>query len=423
MDPIVFSVASALASAVLRRWETSAGQTRPLLDLPSGGLVPSGGLASLRSITPPPDLDIQVDYQQGPGSGQLNFTIHSPSGRADYHHHKLEPKVLTSSPQDYADRLVNKIEAIRERKTKNNVTSAQEELKQLGRELYDELFPRGLKEAYLKFRATIESLQITSNEPWIPWEIVSVYEDELATTPVDDDPLCIQFSFTRWVSGQVAPKPFIEIASVAMLATELHKAGDDLPAVGGESKYVADLAIAQGLRDMSANAVETLLRGDGIDLWHFATHGRFDSTDPADARLTLPNGEDFRAADLSGERRTRLRADRPMVVLNACDAGKMAPGLTSLGGWAKAWVLGCHACAFIGPLWQVSDEAAFSFISNFYDALLADMTIGQAVRASRVALRARDAADPTWLAYSVYAHPNAHVRFHSYEPNDMVLAG
>jgi CHAT domain-containing protein len=60
---------------------------------------------------------------------------------------------------------------------------------------------------------------------------------------------------------------------------------------------------------------------------------------------------------------------------------------------------------FVGPLWEVSDGGALNFARAFYTALLDGETVAEATRQGREAARA--AGDPTWAAYSVYAHPNA----------------
>ena len=46
-------------------------------------------------------------------------------------------------------------------------------------------------------------------------------------------------------------------------------------------------------------------------------------------------------------------------------------------------------------------------IRDSYTALLKGSTVAESTYAGRMA--ARQAGDPTWLAYSVYSHPNARV--------------
>jgi len=49
------------------------------------------------------------------------------------------------------------------------------------------------------------------------------------------------------------------------------------------------------------------------------------------------------------------------------------------------------------------------FARAFYDGLEAGRTIGEAAWCSRKHVRDLKPGDPTWLASSVYAHPNARV--------------
>jgi hypothetical protein len=64
----------------------------------------------------------------------------------------------------------------------------------------------------------------------------------------------------------------------------------------------------------------------------------------------------------------------------------------------------------------VRDDTALQMVESFYALLLAgDTTVAEATRKARGA--ARKAGDPTWLAYSLYAHPNARVRFPGEPPS------
>ena len=53
------------------------------------------------------------------------------------------------------------------------------------------------------------------------------------------------------------------------------------------------------------------------------------------------------------------------------------------------------------------DDLALAFSATFYDTLLGGKTVAEAMQAGRQA--AKEEGNPTWLAYSVYAHPNARV--------------
>jgi hypothetical protein len=79
-------------------------------------------------------------------------------------------------------------------------------LRAIGEQLYRELFPLELRRAYRDLCSLpVRSLQITSDEPWIPWELVRPYDDDDPDRIVDDDFLCARFELTRWLAGRSGP--------------------------------------------------------------------------------------------------------------------------------------------------------------------------------------------------------------------------
>jgi hypothetical protein len=172
--------------------------------------------------------------------------------------------------------------------------------------------------------------------------------------------------------------------------------------------------------------IELLRTPDEFDLLHFAGHGRATSEDITDAQILLQGRMQkvLRSKQLvEVYRQEPLRAvsvrqnflvpvddetmTRPIVVLNACQSGRLGYQLSSIGGFAEAFV-GGGAGAFVGSLWSVGDSPASTFIQTLYEELLAGQTVAGAVRTARE--HARDSGDATWLAYTVYAHPEAHLR-------------
>lgn len=117
------------------------------------------------------------------------------------------------------------------------------------------------------------------------------------------------------------------------------------------------------------------------------------------------------AGDLARAGKQAVGARRPLVFLNVCSAGRQGRSLTGLGGWVQAWVERSRAGAFVAPLCTVEDRLAHRFAEVFYDALGAGQALGRAARTAREAVKAERPDDPTWLAYSVYGHPNARVEW------------
>jgi hypothetical protein len=92
-------------------------------------------------------------------------------------------------------------------------------LRALGEELYRDLFPPQLRRAYRDLsRSPVRSVQITSDEPWIPWELLRPYDDDDPHHIIDDDFLCARFELTRWLAGRSGPAGAITIRRLACLA-------------------------------------------------------------------------------------------------------------------------------------------------------------------------------------------------------------
>lgn len=369
---------------------------------------------------PPPDLEIRVTTQVADGQTRLTYEVHSPSGAAGFHHQPAGSKVIVGSPEGYQLHLMQKIEALAAgRDVDGHPLTPQEvedKLVALGHGLYWELFPPEMRRAYRQFRRTARTLLITSDEPWIPWELIKPYDDSDPDAIINDDFLCVQFQMSRWLAGRSGGAGKIRVSRLVCVEAGQASGETPLPYAGSERQYLADMAVSHGLEDSSPNpatgaAVEALLDRGGVHLWHFAAHGNVDLAHPNESVIRLADGRGLRAEDIHGPRQTHIAQDRPLVFLNACRVGQQGWSLTRLGGWAAAWVDRCRCGAFIGPLWKVNDWLAYEFARAFYDALRKNQTIAQAAQVARNRVRELAPADPTWLAYSVYAHPNARVVF------------
>jgi CHAT domain-containing protein len=93
-----------------------------------------------------------------------------------------------------------------------------------------------------------------------------------------------------------------------------------------------------------------------------------------------------------------------VVTLNACQVGRAGYKLTSIGGFARAF-LSKGAGLFISSMWSVGDGTARTFTETLYRGLLDGKKLSEATIAAREA--SRKAGEATWLAYTVYGHPDA----------------
>jgi hypothetical protein len=365
---------------------------------------PVAGVEVSPTSPAPADLELRILETKREGGSTLSFVLHSPNGLAGYHHFAAGEVTISGSPRELQQRLFGDLESW-------HGSRGVRRQQALGYQLYRELLPPALRLAYRELSTMpLRTLHITSDEPWIPWELVRPYDADGSGPVVEDDHWCVRFELTRWLAGQAGPPVCVTARSVAFLEAADPPGANPLPAVREERKRLLALTRRLGMADHSparadSASVDALLdNGTGhIGLWHFAGHGDVSA-------LLLADGVLLRPDELAGPRQTALRARRPSVFLNACRVARQEPSWTGLGGWAQAWAGRCWS-PFIGPLWKVTDQPAAFLAETFYGRLAAGATVGRAMTEARLATRQRWPNDPTWLAYSVYAHPNTTINF------------
>ena len=307
-----------------------------------------------------------------------------------------------------------------------DVEQFHEELRALGGVLLDELVPPGLRALLWEYRHRLRHIVVLSTEPFIPWELLHLKEPGTDRLPAQT---CFfgQLGLVRW---RLAPSDGLGKAwdgwppsrlplrpgRARYLIPDYPDRQYALPAVDTERRYLTDNLQATPVQPHFRETVELLRKADDFDLLHFAGHAVASSEKIADAHLLL---EGRREAWTDGGDRyvpEQLRISvvaqnlaaagghRPIVVLNACQAGRLGNQLSSTGGFAEAFLSG-GAGIFIAALWSVDDMPAATFITALYDQLLAGATLTEATAAARE--QARLHGDSTWLAYTVYGHPEA----------------
>jgi len=392
-------------------------------------------LTAPSATAPYPDLVIRISTLQNQLRYDLNF--------GDLRFLSFQGAPLRSNPEQFRYDLLQEVEALGTAIDRGDGFVLRE-LTKIGQRLYRDLWPVELRREYRRFRKGVRTLQIISDEPWIPWELLKPYDDEDPAALVDDDFLALHFDFARWFTPATAPAAAIAIDSLACIAPS----DSGLPATQGELTLLQRLATEHQWSDYTPPmpdkaAVEELLAGQApIRLWHFACHGDFNAETPGQSPLLLQGagpaglatargGErhlkpvdsagdsagrlaarryQLRPDDFVGPVATRLKRDQPFVFLNACRVGSGGMALTGVGGWAKVLVQECGVGALLAPMWTINDAYAHEFAELFYAALGdSNTTIAAATRQARLELRRRHPNDPLWLAYSLYAHPTARV--------------
>lgn len=364
----------------------------------------------------PPDLELRIALSADRRT--LDYTLHSP-GSSSYNFKRVGSKALRDDPLTFLQPIFNRLSDLAKKsattRTPAETQAADRALTAIGVDLYHQLFSDELKREYnkvLRKKFAGKSLLITTDDPWIPWELVTPQDpaedgDEPWEMP-NDPPLCEKFQLSRWVAGRGAPDQ-VKLATGAWVAPP-----DNLQAAQVESDYFAELHRRQWEVSLtgplqSLSEVTDALNAGRTHLYHFACHGNFDASSADESKLKL--GSEFLTPRDVGTYRPGIRRSKPVVFLNACHSGRVGIGLTQLGGWAETF-LDCDASAFIGTLWEANDVLAAQFAQEFYDRLWGlgefagrSQPLGEAFYGARMKIKAADPTNPTWLAYVLYGDP------------------
>lgn len=304
---------------------------------------------------------------------------------------------LLQPPGEAIENLVAQLNTLARGQAGWDAATTKDWLKGQGITLWNSFIPQALQREFWQRRDQITQITIVSDGDPVPWELLYPF----APGGQDAGFLIDQFPVARRRYGPRPPR-------------QLHLGAADLVLSGGGSLAAAPAEIA---------ALDELLRGRGLTacrigdlpallqafqhgelgLLHFSCHNAFARSTPNASRILLGN-QPFEPVFL--EQHAGRFAD-PLVFLNACRTDGQAPLYTTVEGWAASF-LRAGAGAFIGSLWEVTDTSASTYAQQFYQAALAGHTLGQAARQARDAIR-DNPADPTWLAYTLYADPTATV--------------
>ena len=358
----------------------------------------------------PPDLELRVTLSDDQRT--LHFMLHSVHSEVGVHFTPAGSVRLACPPREHLGHLFDELNILARKRLEERSVLQQEQirarLESIGQNLYRDLFSPELKQAYRRFRDGLrgKSILITSDEPWIPWEMVKPYDDSDLEDIIDDEFLCERFQLSRWLAGNGLPDA-VEVSSATLVVPE-----SGLEHVKREEEYFQGLGQtgiavrAPFLRRVSE--VSDLLEQGEVSLWHFACHGNFNSERPGESAVELSDGE-LRPSDIVGPKATGVKLARPLVFLNACHTSQLGFALTGLDGWAERFV-NAGASAFVGSAWEVHDELAAEFAVKFYDELWDGAPLGEAFHRARLHVKGLDETNPTWLAYTLYGDPMGKAR-------------
>jgi hypothetical protein len=288
-----------------------------------------------------------------------------------------------------------------------------EDLRALGADLWDELFPTELQADLWKHRDDIASIMVFSEEPFIPWELVHMKEPGKSISA--ERIFLAQKGVVRWLHNFGYPPQKLSLGPgrCRYVIPDYPIPDYRLPETLEEAQFLQQQLAATAV-DPQLNSVRTLLNeGGALDLLHFAGHGVAEHDNIANGQFMLQGrveSGNYLPAYLSAttvEQFARLQSDdgrQPIIVFNACQAGRAGYKLSGIGGFARAFLTG-KAGVFVGALWSVGDRPARAFTEELYNQLLAGKRLAEAAITARET--ARNAGEATWLAYVIYGHPHA----------------
>ncbi len=370
-----------------------------------------------------PDLEVTINYDDPDRLGEGTIYIHS---------RHIGPPVVAefSTPEGMADwlnaeyaRLVSLGLKVRGAVPLNGEAAGGDAASQkrfilraadgFGRDLYRNYVPDSFKQVFwsLKSQGKLKSIQITSNSPVLPWELVVPESTDGAVGGF----LGIDYRLARWApraaAGQVdRPLDQIAFTGVATIAPP-YENNDELPFQKVEVDALSKLA---GFRlvDGDFSSFERLVGEVSTGFIHFSGHGEVNdpgSGAPVFAIRLLDQALDpttWRALSFAPHDK-----GNPFFFFNACDSGRAQ----SIGGFVQGWgpaVLASGASGFIGGMWPLTDRTAASFSTNFYGDIsgrLKDGPVYVAEVLQGVRAKFYETGDPTYLAYTFYGNANLQV--------------
>lgn len=285
------------------------------------------------------------------------------------------------------------------------------QLQDIGTRLFDALLPEDMQAYLWEHRNEIEDLIVYADEPYVPWELVHL---KPPTGPRQKEPRFLaQGGLVRWRLGSFPPKQLrVRRGRARSLIPDYRDPQFVLSEPVHEASYLKERFGASAVRATPSGVLQ-LLRGGTFDLLHFSGHGAADVEDILSARVLLQGRKSGRtvvpeylsATEVSENARwARPGEAGPIVVFNACQTGRDGILLTTAGGFADAF-LDAGASAFVSCLWSVHQQPSRVFVEKLYDELLDGTPMAMATSRARKA--ARDQGDATWLAFVVYARPDA----------------
>jgi hypothetical protein len=262
-----------------------------------------------------------------------------------------------------------------------------------------QLFPPELVQRLWAGREQVDAIRVMSWEPFIPWELIKL---AIPAANKADDRYLGEYGMVRWLAGR-SPARTLPLASWSYLAASY----PNNPAnnVLREVEYFTTVLPQHGIQPVQVPSTYDgfieAIQNPTFDVMHIACHGdvKEDDIDKAEVLISdeMVSGRPQYvsvSANVFGKV-ARFGDRRPLVFLNACEAGRLGASLTAWGGWPSR-LINAGAGAVVGASWPIRDVASNKFATAFYDALIGGKSLAEA---STDARHAAATGDATWMAF------------------------
>jgi hypothetical protein len=371
-----------------------------------------------------PDLDVTILYDDPSGLGPGQIIIHSPHLAGPVTDTFSTPPQMAAWLDSQYLRLLQLGLSLRgavslQQPAASSDPDAQKRFVTLAAEgfgdaLYRDYVPEAFKDVFwsLREKGELNSIQITSNSPTLPWELIRPQSVDGATR---DGFLGMSYRLARWaprstssqVDNPLDRMAFTGIAAVAPSYVDKQS----LPFQEIEIEALSKLA---GYRRFDGDflSFEKLVGEVSTGFIHFSGHGEVNQ--PSSGRPVFAIDLVDQSLDPDTWRALVMAAHgkgNPFYFFNACDTGKSR----LLGGFVQGWgpaLLAGGASGFIGGMWPLTDRAAAAFSSDFYGGISARLKDGPVYLAEMLQVvrkRFYETGDPTYLAYTFYGNANLQV--------------
>lgn len=257
----------------------------------------------------------------------------------------------------------------------------------------------------LKDRSPRPSIQIFTDHPALPWELLVP-----PNSSSDSGFLGTDYDIARW---HVNPEPsVVDLPPVRLVVATIDVLAPAYQGAAALPSQQTELSVLQQMRGFHYSGgtflqVSTLMGDPPEGIVHFAGHGGASTSAGVPAYALALEDRLLDLVTWRGMSHQTLQR-RPLYFLNACDLGQADNFSNFVDGWAPA-ALDNGASGFIGGIWSLNDNAAAKASSEFYSLMDRSLATGPA-RVSELVRNIRrqflQTGDPTYLSYVFYGDVN-----------------